>query len=208
MTADPDLIDELAEVEDAEAAAAAALADVTRLEDALLDGEVGVTAADVVAAQRTAEERGAIAKLARSFRERRTTRVAEAQRLARIDALDQLIRERFGEHEAGIVKAYDAAVTALEKLIGRVGDHNQGLLEIVEELLRLGPLPQHLQLSVNGSLHLPRVDVFIEPIDAKALAVGAAQGAAVPADFEHGRPDAAHRIRRTAAVVAERGTGR
>ncbi len=128
-----------------------------------------ITDADLEAAER-AERKGRLARLRERSATNRAAREAERARVERIAALDRLIHTRFGEHEGGIVAAFDAAVEALVPFVQAVAEHNDALRTIHQELDSLAPLPAELRLSTGSTIHLPAEDVFIHPIDPAQLA--------------------------------------
>lgn len=115
------------ELDEARTAVLEAEAAVATTEEAILSGAKGVGAADLLAAERTADEARNVLATALDLRGRRDAREAEAIRVARLAEMRDLIRDRFGAHEGGIVEAFDAAVAALGTLAAKVDDHNVAL---------------------------------------------------------------------------------
>lgn len=172
-----------AEIVAAETELAHAEAEVARIESALLaaDPDPGATAAELVAAERIAEEHRAILTRARDLEAERNTREAERTRLARLDALADLIRTKFGEREGGIVDALDAAVVALVPLVREVAEHNTALRSVLADLADLAPLPADLR-PAGTQLHLPGADVHIGEVNLERLLSEALWRATVAVD--------------------------
>ena len=221
------------EITEAEQAVADAEREAAGIAEALLNGDPGATAAAHLAAEEKLERNRGLLATALDFRRRRHEREAERARVQRIEQLDQLIKTRFGEHEGGLISAFDKAVKALTPLVALTVEHNRALGSIIDELNTLGELPQHLRVT-GRDLHLTKADVFIGPKDPAQLAAEvvwrALDANGLPGDhraagISHDRTTNAHlgiedgnlsvppkpagpsdQIRRVARIVAERST--
>jgi hypothetical protein len=96
------------EVTEAEQALEAAEAKRSQINEGVLDGNA--TAAEQIDVEEEVKHRYSILSRARDNRTAREAREAELARQAKLAAIDQLITERFGSHEAGIVERFDALV--------------------------------------------------------------------------------------------------
>lgn len=144
---------------------------------AALRGDPGTSTEELLAAE--AEERRLADAVAReeSIAAERQSREAEAARVARWHELDRLVAERFGEGDAEVVEAFDAARQALDVLVARAVARNAALRVVVDEMLALGEPPEGVRIMAQGAgrqIHVPTADVFIKAVDVEQLAAEAA----------------------------------
>lgn len=215
-------------------AAAEAEAEAHRLESAIENGDLSVELDDIEAAARAGRKERLRAKGLRALRQRALARRRQEQ----LADYRRLIVERFGEHEGDVLGAFDEAVSATDRLISKVVEHNDGFHEIRDALIALvsdddgdefGEIRQGAQ-----QIHLPRADVFLSPLSVDGLVAEAVRralmergqstrsiaGGSVTRLAEHHRNERdvyqldvgdllgeSDRLRRTARLVAQRGTG-
>lgn len=101
---------------------------------------------------------------------------AEAAEQARLDRIEEwrgFITEHFGPHDGGIIDKFDDAVAALVPLVEAIQERNDGRKEVIDDLLKLGPLPQDLNVT-HGFLRLTGLDVQIDAVDPVTLVAEAA----------------------------------